>query len=279
MYARMHQAALISEPDPDPIDLSGVAVELDGAVRPLLTGIDWRVRAGEHWALIGANGAGKTTLLRVLTGGLEPTRGTAALFGARLGVGGLRDPRLRIGLIEGQPRTFAQRLTALEVVTLQSDGPPAMVGARVTEAMVAQARELLALFGCSTLEERQYAGCSQGERQRILLARVLMRDPELLLFDEPITGLDLPSREGLLQAMTRLAHERPALATVTVTHHLEELAPTTTHALLLRHGREVAAGPVAETITEPLISRCFGVDVALSRTDGRWSVRAQAPGW
>jgi iron complex transport system ATP-binding protein len=275
------QAAGALSPDdaPDPVALTGVGVEIDGAARPLLTGIDWRVRTGEHWALVGANGAGKTTLLRVLTGTLRPTTGDVTLLGGRLGVGGLHDPRLRIGLIEGQPRTFAQRLTALEVVTLQSDGPPAMVGARVTDAMVRQARELLALFGCTRLEQRHYAGCSQGERQRILLARVLMRDPDLLLFDEPITGLDLPSREGLLQAMVRLAVERPQLATVTVTHHLEELAPTTTHALLLREGAEIAAGPVRDTITEPLISRCFGVDVDLTHVDGRWSVRARSRGW
>jgi iron complex transport system ATP-binding protein len=271
--------ALSLEAEPDPIALAGVRVEVDDATRPLLTGIDWRVRAGEHWALIGANGAGKTTLLRVLTGTLAPTRGSVTLLGGTLGVGGLRDPRLRIGLIEGQPRTFAGRLTALEVVTLQSDGPPAMVGARVTDAMVDQARGLLALFGCAHLQQRHYAGCSQGERQRILLARVLMRDPDLLLFDEPITGLDLPSREGLLQAMVRLAQERPELATVTVTHHLEELPPTTTHALLLRDGEEIAAGTVAATITEPLISRCFGVDVDLTHVDGRWSVRARSRGW
>jgi iron complex transport system ATP-binding protein len=271
--------AMSLELQPDPIALHGVRVEVDGASRPLLAGIDWRVRTGEHWALIGANGAGKTTLLRVLTGTIEPTRGSVTLLGGRLGIGGLSDPRLRIGLIEGQPRTFAQRLTALQVVTLQSDGPPAMVGARVTDAMLAQARELLALFGCSHLEDRLYAGCSQGERQRILLARVLMRGPDLLLFDEPITGLDLPSREGLLQAMVRLAHERPDLATVTVTHHLEELPPTTTHALLLREGEKIAAGTVAQTITEPLVSRCFGVDVSLSHVDGRWAVRAHSPGW
>jgi iron complex transport system ATP-binding protein len=269
LYPRMQEA----------LNLEDVSVELESAARPLLRAIDWRVLPGEHWAVIGANGAGKTTLLRLLTGVLEPTSGRVTVFGGSLGIGGLSDPRLRVGTIEGQPRTFAQRMTALEVVTLQNTGPAAMIGARVTDAHLAQGRELLALFGCGHLETRHYAGCSQGERQRILLARVLMREPDLLLFDEPITGLDLPSREGLLQAMTRLAVKRPELATVTVTHHLEELPPTTTHALLLREGEEIAAGPVQDTITQPLISECFGIPIQLDHVDGRWAVRAHAPNW
>jgi iron complex transport system ATP-binding protein len=263
----------------DAVVLERVGVQLEGAPRPLLRDVDWRVRPGEHWALIGANGAGKTTLLRLLTGALEPTSGTVSVLGGQLGASGLRDPRLRVAAIEGQPRTFARRMTGLEVVTLQSTGPAAMIGARVTDAMVDQAHELLALFGCSHLAQRHYAECSQGERQRILLARALMRDPELLLFDEPITGLDLPSREGLLQAMTRLATERPGVTTITVTHHLEELPPTTTHALLLREGEAIASGTVEETLTEALVSRCFNVTVALARSGGRWNVRADAPAW
>jgi iron complex transport system ATP-binding protein len=279
----MHSLGLASvaptELDAPAVLLDAVSVEVPAAERPLLRDIRWRVQAGEHWAVIGANGAGKTTLLRLISGALEPTAGSVTVLGGRLGTAGLRDPRLRIGTIEGQPRTFAQQMTALEVVTLQSSGPAAMIGARVTDAQREQARELLALFGCAHLEERHYSGCSQGERQRILLARVLMREPELLLFDEPITGLDLPSREGLLQAMTRLAAERPQLATITVTHHLEELPPTTTHALLLREGEEIASGPVDDTITEARISACFDVPVVLSRVGGRWAVRADAPGW
>jgi iron complex transport system ATP-binding protein len=264
---------------PAALVLEHVSVDVEGAQRPLLRDIDWRVEPGEHWAVIGANGAGKTTLLRVISGAIEPTSGNVTVLGGKLGTAGLADPRLRIGTIEGQPRTFAGRMTALEVVTLQSSGPAAMVGARVTDDHLRAAHELLALFGCSHLTDREYAGCSQGEKQRILLARVLMREPELLLYDEPITGLDLPSREGLLQAMTRLAAGRPELATITVTHHLEELPPSTTHALLLREGVQLAAGPVEETIDEASISECFGVPVTLSRSGERWAARAETPGW
>jgi iron complex transport system ATP-binding protein len=258
------------------VDLRSVSVEVAGVSRPLLRDIRWQVRPGEHWAVIGANGAGKTTLMRLVTGEVEPTTGSVTVLGGRVGVGGLRDPALRIGLIGGQPPTYARQLTALDVVVLQSSGPAAMIGARVTEAHRAVAHELLALFAIGHLAGRRYSECSLGERQRILLARVLMRDPELLLFDEPITGLDLPGREGLLRAMTQLPAQRPQLATVTVSHHLEELPPTTTHALLLRDGVETASGPVAEVITEQRISEAFGLPIAVSFLDGRWAARVVA---
>jgi iron complex transport system ATP-binding protein len=103
-----------------------------------------------------------------------------------------------------------------------------------------------------------------------------MPEPPLLLLDEPATGLDLPAREALIVALSELARARPELATVLVSHHLEELPPTTTHALLLRGGRIVAIGPVAETLTSEHVSSCFGFDVRIHREDGRWAARAAA---
>ena len=124
-----------------------------------------------------------------------------------------------------------------------------------------------------------FASCSQGERRRVLLARALMRRPPLLLLDEPADGLDLPGREALLAALASLAGEQPAPAVITVTHHLEELPASTTHALLLRAGRVVAAGPVAKILTDAPLSACFGASVKVARHgDGRWTGRA-APSW
>lgn len=248
------------------------------ASRTLLRGLDWRVEPGEHWAVLGPNGAGKTTILRTASGDRKPSTGTVSVLGRELGAPGVRDPRPRMGLIDSTPRSFALHMSARSVVLTGITGSVAGQGARVESRQIERADELLRRFGCAHLRERRFSDCSRGERQRILFARVLMRAPAILLFDEPATGLDLPGREALLAAMVALATEERQLATVTVTHHVEEMAPSTTHALLLRQGTLVASGAVATTMTGELLSECFGLPVALTRQDGRWAARS-APGW
>jgi iron complex transport system ATP-binding protein len=275
-------AQAVVQPAADPgavLAFCGVSVRAPDRrdARLLLRDVDWAVQPGEHWAVLGANGAGKTTLLRTAAGRVRPSAGTVRVLGENHGAPGLRDPALRMAQLEAAPRVMATRLTAVDLVVLRPSGPVAVRGERIPDAVVDQARELLARFGCAGLADRPYTDCSQGERQRILLARALMRDPELVLFDEPATALDLPGREGLLQAMDRLAADRPGLATVTVTHHPEELAASTTHALLLRDGEVIAAGPIATVLTGPLMSAAFGIDVQVSRVGDRWSTHAGRP--
>jgi iron complex transport system ATP-binding protein len=183
-----------------------------------------------------------------------------------------------MGLIEATPRSFALRMSTLSVVLRGVAGSVAGQGAKLEPCHVDRADGLLERFGCAHLRDRPFADCSRGERQRILFARALMREPAILLLDEPATGLDLPGREALLVAMTTLAAEEDQLATVTVTHHVEEMAPSTTHALLLREGKVLASGTVEDTMTSELISACFGVSIALSRQDNRWAARTP-PGW
>jgi iron complex transport system ATP-binding protein len=166
--------------------------------------------------------------------------------------------------------------TAEDIVLTGATGTVQMQWDRYGEAEYARARALLELLGCEELREREIASCSQGERQRVRIARALMSSPELLLLDEPATGLDLPSREALVVALSDLVVAQPDLATVIVSHHLEELPPTTTHAMLLRAGRVVVAGTVEEALTSAHVSACFGFDVRVHREEGRWAARAAA---
>ena len=243
----------------------------------ILRDISWTVWPGEHWALLGPNGSGKSTLLALAGAVRHPSGGTVTVLGGRLGRVDMAGLRRRIGVVDPMLRLL-DWLTVEDVVLTGATGTIRPLWDRYGQAERSRARELLALVGCAELADREIATCSQGERQRVRIARALMPAPPLLLLDEPAVGLDLPAREALLGALAALAAADPALTTVLVTHHLEELPATTTHALLLRAGEVVAAGPVAETLTSENVSACFGFDVLVGREAGRWAGRAAA-GW
>ena len=252
--------------------LRGVGYTTRGGAE-LLRDIDLTVGPGEHWAIIGSNGAGKSTLLNLVRGTIPATAGEIEVAGERHRAPGLRDPRLRIGVLEGEPARFAAAMTGREVVMLRPPGPIATLGGAPSPADGEQAVQVLALLDAGHLADRPYAVCSHGERQRILLARALMRDPVLILLDEPVSALDLPSRESLLLTLEELASRRPQLATMTVTHHVEELPRSTTHALLLRDGTIVTAGTVDQVLVGEPLSDCFGIPIAVTREGRRWLAR------
>jgi iron complex transport system ATP-binding protein len=246
--------------------------------RTILAPLDWSVRAGEHWALLGPNGAGKTTLLRLASAQIHPSSGSATILGGRMGRVQVQELRARIALVEPAfGRAVLPARTALHLVLSGATGTLATLADRIGPADVARARRLLEEVGVGGLAERPVGTCSEGERARILLARALMLDAPLVVLDEPAAGLDLPGRELLLAAVQDAAAARPGLATITATHHLEELPATTTHALLLRDGEAVASGPLDAAVTEETLSACFGIPLRLERHDGRLVVRAARP--
>jgi iron complex transport system ATP-binding protein len=261
-----------------PVELSGVGVRVVG--RTLLDDIDWRVNYGEHWVILGPNGAGKTTLLSLVAAVRHPTEGAVTVLGQRLGRVDLRELRRHIGLVAASQRLVDEELmeeegaTAHTVVLTGHTGTSAPLWGRYGPAEHERAHRLLADMGCKDLADRPFRVCSQGERARIRIARALMVDPVILLLDEPFAGLDLPGREDLISAVEDLATTRPALTTVTVTHHLEEVPATTTHALLMRDARIQASGPVTEILTDESLSECFGRLLRIDAHDGRWSARA-----
>ena len=264
--------------------LDGVAVwrwDTDNGVRrPILNEIDWHARTGEVWALLGPNGAGKTTLLTVLGAVEFPSTGAVDILGARLGRTDVFRLREQIGFVDSRlGRRFAPELTVGEVVLTGAVGTTGTIGLfeeRLTAEDRDRAAEQLATMGIEHLAERRFGVCSHGERTRALIARALVPRPRLLLLDEPGSGLDLGGRETLLAALSRVVADEPALTVVLTTHHLEELPPVTTHALLLRGGRIVAAGLADETLTAAALSACFGLDVQVARAAGRWHATATA---
>ena len=241
----------------------------------IIDDLTWTVRAGEHWALLGPNGSGKSTLLALASANRHPSAGSVAVLGGRMGRVDVRELRRRIGLVEPNTRM----LDWLTVEDFVLTGASASIWPLWDEyglAERARAADLLALVGATTIAGRPVLKCSQGERQRIRIARALMLRPDLLLLDEPAVGLDFPAREALLAALSALVTASPTLATVLVTHHLEELPRSTTHLLAIRDGGIIACGPIAETLTSEVISACFGLDVVVERAQGRWWARAAA---
>jgi iron complex transport system ATP-binding protein len=251
----------------------GLELVRDG--RLLLDQVTFAVRAGEHWALLGPNGAGKSTLLRVLATYAHPTRGRVDIFGWRLGRVDVFTLRPLIAIVSSHQPVHSAR-TVRELVLTGATGTTDLP-ARWTpsSADFHQAGLAIELMGLTPLAGTRWPALSQGERSRALIARALAGRPRALLLDEPAAGLDLAGREQLLACLDDLRNRHPELATVLVTHHLEELPPSTTHALLLRDGRMLGAGPAADVLTSDLVSTCFGYRVMIGRHAGRWTCAAR----
>jgi len=252
------------------LELADVSVRRGQAT--LLQGVDWTVEEDERWVVLGPNGAGKTTLLQVASAHIHPTSGVVGILGEVLGTVDVFELRPRIGLTSAALAELIPRQERVHDVVVSASY--AVIGRwreRYDSLDHERAALLLREVGAAHLADRTFGTLSEGERKRVQIARALMTDPELLLLDEPAAGLDLPGREGLLGALATLARDRPALPTVTVTHHLEEIAPSTTHALLLRAGAIVAAGPIAEVLTSERVSETFGLAIDVSARRGRWA--------
>ena len=261
------------------VDVDDLVVHMsDVAVRrgksTLLGGVDWSVELDERWVVLGPNGAGKTTLLRLAGAEMHPTQGVVHLLGERLGRVDVFELRPRIGLCSA---ALANRMPPEEkVLDVVVSAGYAVLGRwreQYDELDTGRARELLAALGIEHLADRLYGTLSEGERKRTLIARALMTDPEMLLLDEPAAGLDLGGREDLVARLSALALDPDAPAIVLVTHHVEEIPPGFTHALLLRDGGIVAQGLLADVLTEANLSATFGQDLELQQSGDRYFAR------
>jgi iron complex transport system ATP-binding protein len=238
----------------------------------ILDHVSWTVQRGEHWAILGANGSGKTSLLSALTGYLSPTEGDIAVLGERFGESDWRELRKHIGIVSSSVRQMMP--DHVPALTSVISGKYAMIDywGRVKSADRAAATRILRDVEASHLAERPWLVLSQGERQRVLIGRALMARPRLLILAEPCAGLDPVAREHFLAFIDRLGRRRNAPALIFVTHHVDEIVPVISHALLLRAGRVLAAGPKRDALTSDCISRAFDTKLRLIVRNGRWQL-------
>ncbi|HEV8296256.1 MAG TPA: ATP-binding cassette domain-containing protein [Acidimicrobiales bacterium] len=239
--------------------------------RVLVHDIDWTVRHGERWVLLGRNGCGKTTLLRIASLYLHPTAGSVCVLGNELGRADIRRARERIGWSSASFADLLRpQLEADEVVMTAKHAALEPWWHTYDHADRARARALLERVGVGYLSGRTFGTLSSGERQRVLLARSLMNDPGLILLDEPTAALDLAGREQLIASLEDLAADPSTPPVVLVTHHVEEIPPSFTHVMLMRDGGVVAQGPIADHLTAHALADCFGLPLQLERRNGRW---------
>jgi len=250
------------------LEISNLRVERGGTV--ILDGVNWRVERRQHWTILGANGSGKTSLLSALTGYLMPTAGEISLLGETYGRSDWRELRKKIGLVSSSVRRMmADDEPALETV---ASGKHAMIDfwGHVTRTEKAQALNLLRQVQCEDLAGRPWRVLSQGERQRVLIARALMAKPRVLILDEPCAGLDPAAREHFLQFIQRFGARTNSLALVLVTHHVEEIMPVFSHLLVLKNGKVLAAGKKSDVLNSRNLSNAFNARMQLQRIKNRY---------
>lgn len=242
----------------------------------ILRDVNLDIRAGEHWALLGPNGAGKTTILGFCGAQVHPTSGTVDVLGERLGRVDMQQLRRRIGHVN--PRhPLRSTMPVIDMVLTGITGTIERPNRwEPTAQDMERADQLITELGLGTRRDARWPVLSQGERGRALIARALIARPELLLLDEPTTGLDVAAREQFLETVDDLRHREPKLTTILVTHHLEELPISTTHAVLISHGEIVAAGGANEILTTEKISRAFEHPISVIKDGGRWAARSRS---
>ncbi len=240
----------------------------------ILDDISWQVQPGENWVILGANGSGKTSLLKVLVGYLTPTTGTVTVLGQSFGHSDWRELRKAVGIVSSSVANLIHpEDTGLEIVV---GGKSATIGSwnRITKAEKSSALDLLRSIEAGHLGSKNWELFSQGERQRVLIARALMTRPKILILDEPCAGLDPAAREDFLTFLGQQATSNHATPLLLVTHHVEEIVPPLTHVLVLKAGRVLSASPLSQ-LNSTVLSEAFSHHVRLRQKNRRFTLTVE----
>ena len=239
--------------------------------RKILRDISWIILKGQHWALIGPNGSGKTTVLRVINGYVWPSSGSVSVLGKSFGGIDLRELRKSIGFVSSFiSDKIPGELVVLDVVMSGSFSSVGLFGTP-TKAQIKKAKSLLRFVGCSGHSENRYGTLSDGEKQRVIIARALMSSPKLLALDEPCSKLDLGARERFLALLQAIGAKKRGPTMIFATHHVEEIVPAFTHVMIIGDGRILSAGPKRRILTSQNLTRAFGVRVTVVEHDSRYA--------
>jgi iron complex transport system ATP-binding protein len=249
--------------------LTGVGRTIDG--NQILRDVDWIVRPGEHWAVLGPNGSGKTTVARIASLRLHPTVGQVRVLGTELGRADIRPLLGRVGYAAAAlADELRPELPVADVVMTAKNGALEPWWHTYDAADRAQAAQSLERVGVERLAKQHFGSCSSGEKQRVLIARALMTEPALLILDEPTAALDLAGREAFVATLDRLAADPNAAPMILITHHVDEIPTSFTHALLMANGAPVIAGEIDDILTAANLKKSFGMDLNIERRHGRW---------
>lgn len=258
------------------IQLAGVSLSRGGV--EILHDMNWEVLAGQRWIILGPNGSGKTSMLEIITGYEWPNVGRVSLLGERLGEIDLHRHRRRIGLASsGLDQFIKKHQTSLQIV-LSGFFDSTGLFDKPTDGQVQKVQKMLETLGCGYLAERRFALLSLGEQRKVLIARSLIYQPEMLILDEPCAGLDIAAREFVLKTVAELSgdtHSTALDSIVYVTHHIDEILPCFTHILAIKSGGKLAAGPIDKTLTSDLMSELYGINIEIERQNGRYTARVR----
>jgi iron complex transport system ATP-binding protein len=249
------------------LDLRNVSLVIGR--RKILNNLSWTIKRGQHWALIGPNGSGKTTLLQIINGYLWPSTGTAAVLGKSFGSYDLRELRKRIGFVSS---FVSEKIPAeLPVLDVVMGGSSSAIGLfeLPSRLQLKKAKLILKNVGCGPLYKSQYGSLSDGEKQRVLIARALMSSPTLLALDEPCSGLDIAAREAFLKFLTRIM-KRKESTVIFATHRIDEIVRTLSHAMIIRGGKVVSSGAKSSVLTSRNVTNAFGAKIFVIQHGGRY---------
>ena len=249
-------------------------VSLQRGDTQILSDVSWSTRPRQHWVIVGPNGAGKTTLARVASGRVSPNSGEVSVSDTVLANADPAEVATRIGLSSAAVAAkIVPTQSVLDTVRSAAWGLCVAHDEEYEEVDDQRASALMEIFGVAHLAQREFATLSEGEAQRVLLARALMTDPEVLVLDEPTSGLDLGARELLIAALSEIMKGSKSPQIVLVTHQIEEIPDGVTHCAIMSQGQITHQGPIEDILTGVNLSQVYGMPLLAGRTDGRWWAR------